>query len=122
ALRELKRQSASPFVFASERGGPFTRRPSPTTSSGRITEPIYLIVSWASQSPRHFPTCRAGALSAVSANRPIQPSLNGRQSCGVLPATGLFFPSRRLAIGFRFGRDSFVVGFDPEGVAPRRAD
>jgi integrase len=24
ALRELKRQSASPFVFASERGGPFT--------------------------------------------------------------------------------------------------
>jgi hypothetical protein len=23
ALRELKRQSASPFVFASERGGPF---------------------------------------------------------------------------------------------------
>jgi integrase len=26
ALRELKRQSASPFVFASERGGPFTLR------------------------------------------------------------------------------------------------
>jgi site-specific recombinase XerD len=25
AWRELKRQSASPFVFASERGGPFTR-------------------------------------------------------------------------------------------------
>jgi integrase len=25
ALRELKRQSASPFVFASERGGPFTQ-------------------------------------------------------------------------------------------------
>jgi hypothetical protein len=45
-----------------------------------------------------------------------------RQSCGVLPATGLFFPSRRLAIGFRFGRDGFVVGFAPEGVAPRRAD
>ena len=37
ALRELKRQSASPFVFASERGGPFTRRASPNSSRVPVT-------------------------------------------------------------------------------------
>ena len=39
ALRELKRQSASPFVFASERGGPFTRGASPNSSRVPVTKP-----------------------------------------------------------------------------------
>ena len=38
ALRELKR-TASPFVFASERGGPFTRRASPNSSRVPVTKP-----------------------------------------------------------------------------------
>ena len=38
ALRELKRQLASPFVFASERGGPFTRGASPNSSRVPVSE------------------------------------------------------------------------------------
>jgi integrase len=38
ALRELKRQSASPFVFASERGGPFT--PTLNISISGLFQPV----------------------------------------------------------------------------------
>jgi hypothetical protein len=39
ALRELKRQSASPFVFASERGGPCLNMASNCSNNLLITPP-----------------------------------------------------------------------------------
>ena len=63
---------------------------------------------WATRSPLHDP---ALPLSAASLLMSFRTMYSPKRAKG-----------KAATIGFRFGRDGFVIDFGPEGVRPRRAD
>src|SRR3984957_14382251 len=63
---------------------------------------------WATRSPLHDPT---SPLSAASLLMSFRTMYSPKRAKG-----------KAATIGFRFGRDGFVIDFGPEGVRPRRAD
>ena len=63
---------------------------------------------WATRSPLHDPTLPLSAASLLMSFRTMYSPKRAK--------------GKAATIGFRFGRDGFVIDFGPEGVRPRRAD
>jgi DNA-binding HxlR family transcriptional regulator len=63
---------------------------------------------WATRSPLHDPTLPLSTASLLMSFRTMYSAKRAKGNAAT--------------IGFRFGRDGFVIDFGPEGVRPRRAD
>jgi DNA-binding HxlR family transcriptional regulator len=63
---------------------------------------------WATRSPLHDPTLPLSTASLLMSFRTMYSAKRAK--------------GKAATIGFRFGRDGFVIDFGPEGVRPRRAD
>src|SRR5580692_6006510 len=63
---------------------------------------------WATRSPLHDPTLPLSAASLLMSFRTMYSPKRAK--------------GKAATIGFRFGRDGFVIDFGPEGVRPWRAD
>src|ERR1700722_6003861 len=63
---------------------------------------------WATRSPLHDPTLPLSTASLLMSFRTMYSPKGAK--------------GKAATIGFRFGRDGFVIDFGPEGVRPRRAD
>ena len=63
---------------------------------------------WATRSPLHDPTLPLSTASLLMSFRTMYSAKRAK--------------GKAATIGFRFGRDGFVIDFGPEGVHPRRAD